>query len=312
MDDLVELSFKKRKTRSPKPLDEPSISPDLKKTKQYTSPGKESDQDEGETPTVSTVIDSTMSQEFGATLQEILKKLEKLDVIQSSLGKIESKIATLETRTQELETFQDTTKKDIEELKSSQTFIGEQAKQNADALKKDKVLIAGLLEQAQKNEDMINELQTKNLYLEAYSRRENLKFMNIKEETTIDEKEDTEEVLRSFLERDLGFADARNVEIQRVHRNGKSKDGKPRPILARFLRFKDVQKIISLGHRLKDTDYQIFQDYPAEIINRRRSQMESFKAARKKGIPASFSSSQPDKLYIRGKLWPEGKIFFTS
>ena len=73
-----------------------------------------------------------------------------------------------------------------------------------------------------------------------------------------------------------------------------------------------VQKIISLGHRLKDTDYQIFRDYPAEIINRRRSQMESFKAARKKGIPASFSSSQPDKLYIRGKLWPEGKIFFTS
>ena len=273
MADLVELSFKKRKTRSPKPLDEPSISPDLKKTKQYTSPGKESDQDEGETSTVSTVIDSTMSQ---------------------------------------LETFQDTTKKDIEELKSSQTFIGEQAKQNADALKKDKGLIAGLLEQAQKNEDMINELQTKNLYLEAYSRRENLKFMNIKEETTIDEKEDTEEVLRSFLERDLGFADARNVEIQRVHRNGKSKDGKPRPILARFLRFKDVQKIISLGHRLKDTDYQIFRDYPAEIINRRRSQMESFKAARKKGIPASFSSSQPDKLYIRGKLWPEGKIFFTS
>ena len=52
-----------------------------------------------------------MSQEFGATLQEILKKLEKLDVIQSSLGKIESKIATLETRTRELETFQDTTKK---------------------------------------------------------------------------------------------------------------------------------------------------------------------------------------------------------
>ena len=159
---------------------------------------------------------------------------------------------------------------------------------------------------------MINELQTKNLYLEAYSRRENLKFMNIKEETTIDGKEDTEEVLRSFLERDLGFADARNVEIQRVHRNGKSKDGKPRPILARFFRFKDVQKIISLGHRLKDTDYQIFRDYPAEIINRRRSQMESFKAARKKEIPASFSSSQPDKLYIRGKLWPEGKIFFTS
>lgn len=201
MANLVELSLKKRKNRSPKPLDEPSISPNLKKTKQYTSPGRESVQEEDESSTDSTVIDSTMTQDVGATLQEIQKKLEKLDAIQSSLGMIETKIASLETWAQELESFQETAKKDIEELKSAQTFIGEQAKQNADALKKDKILIAELLEKAQKNEDIINELQNKNLYLEAYSRRENLKFMNIKEETTIDEKEDTEERSASIFPR---------------------------------------------------------------------------------------------------------------
>ena len=34
--------------------------------------------------------------------------------------------------------------------------------------------------------------------MEAYSRRENIKFMNVKEETTVDGKEDTEEVLDLF------------------------------------------------------------------------------------------------------------------
>ena len=35
--------------------------------------------------------------------------------------------------------------------------------------------------------------------------------------------------------------------------------------------------------------------------------METFKEAKKKGIPAYFSKSQPDKLFVRGKLWPMGK-----
>lgn len=123
-------------------------------------------------------------------------------------------------------------------------------------------------------------MKTKILYLEAYSRRENIKFLNIAEDPT-EEAEDVEQTLRSFLERDLGFQDARSIEIQRVHRNGKAKDGDPRPILARFLRYKDVQKIFSLGHRLKDTNFQMFRDYPAEIVKRRKKQMKTFKEARK-------------------------------
>ena len=65
---------------------------------------------------------------------------------------------------------------------------------------------------------------------------------------------------------------------------------KPRPILARFLRQKDV-----------------FRDLPTEIVKRCRVQMETFKTAKRRGIPAAFSQTQPDKLYIRGCLWPVGK-----
>ena len=38
-----------------------------------------------------------------------------------------------------------------------------------------------------------------------------------------------------FLERELGYVDGQNVEFQRVHRTGKTKDEKTRPILGRFL-----------------------------------------------------------------------------
>ena len=72
--------------------------------------------------------------------------------------------------------------------------------------------------------------------------------MNIGEGASY-EPEDVEEALKDFLERELGFHDARREEMQRVYRSGKSKNGKPWPILARFLRYKDVKKIFSLRHR---------------------------------------------------------------
>ena len=158
--------------------------------------------------------------------------------------------------------------------------------------KRPEITVTELTRKCQKNDDLLGEIHTKNLYLESYSRPENIKFTNIEESTEIGGRnEDTEEVLRTFLERDLGYMEARNVEFQRVHRIGKSKDGNPHPILVRFLRYKDCQQIFSLGHRLKGTNFQMFRDLPQEIIARRKTQMEAFKDARKNGVAASFSQS---------------------
>ena len=305
MAEFLDQFLNKRRPRPSASSDETVSSPETKKSKQSTSPIQSGPLHEDEVMTA-----LNMSQDLAATLKSILEKLEKLDVIESSLKKIESKLENLERRTEKLEVFQATAKKDIDDLKSSLNFSGEDLKEKVDAFQKVDTLITDLSTKAKTNEDMINEIYTKNLYLEAYSRRENIKFMNIPEEPTTASNagsEDTEKIVREFLERELGFADAHNVEIQRVHRVGKSKEGKPRPILARFLRYKDVQQIFSLGRRLKDTDFQIFQDLPTEIINRRKRQMETFKEAKKRGIPAYFSKSQPDKLFVRGKLWPVGK-----
>ena len=61
------------------------------------------------------------------------------------------------------------------------------------------------------------------------------------------------------------------------------------------------------GTPLERIKFQIFRDLPTEIVKRRRVQMETFKTSKQRGIPAAFSQAQPDKWYIRGRLWPVGK-----
>ena len=292
----------KRTFRSSDSSDDSTTSPEAKKPKKYDSPlteGPEQEEDE-----VMTALN--MSEEVAAKIQKILEKLGKLDTIELSLKNIETKLEKLETRTTELEAFKEETKKDISELKDGANFASKQLQEKSQELAQAEAEITELTRKVQKHEEAVKETESKCLYLEAYSRRENIKFMNI-EEGPPDQPEDTEEILRDFLGRELGYVDAQNVEFQRVHRTGKTKEGSPRPILARFLRYKDVQNFFSLGHRLKGSKFQMFRDLPTEIVKRRKVQMETFKTAKRRGIPAAFSQAQPDKLYIRGRLWPVGK-----
>ena len=248
-------------------------------------------------------------EQFGEQLNSIIARLSKLDSIESSVRNIETNLANLKARTAKLEEFEATVKNDIAELKKSCSFNGDKCKEHRDALKKQmeeqNKRITSLIESERKLTDQINDITSKNLYLEAYSRRENIKFFNIPEVR----EEDTEEVLRNFMERDLGYCNARSVEIQRVHRltTRRNSNTAPRPIIARLLRYKDVEEIFSLGRRLEETDVQMFRDLPLEIIKRRKDQMAVFKEARRQGMRASFSKSQPDKLFINGKFWPPGK-----
>ena len=215
----------------------------------------------------------------------------------------------LEGRVQSLESCHATTRCDVDDIKKSLNSIEVDRQETSLSIKKmqndTNMKLRNPEEENLKLGARIEEVEDQHPYLEAYSRRENLKLENIPEDDA--SREDTELVLRSFLERELGYKDAASVEIQRVHRLGKKKEGKPRPILARFLRFKDCQSMLALGPRLRETNYKMYQDLPFQIVERRRAQMDTFKKARRNNILASFSKAQPDKLFIRGKFWPVGK-----
>ena len=250
-------------------------------------------------------------------LEAILSKLEKLDAIETSVKGLQDTLARMDDRIRALESVQATSNQVINDLKDSLNFAEEQQRKTTDSFDKYKEQTnLKMTELSKKNNELesnIKELENKSLYLEAYSRRENIKFENIQGETGHGaHQEDTENVLRNFLETHLGYENARSVELQRVHRlnrkkSGASNDTKPKPIIARFLRYKDCERILSLGHRLKGTEFRMYQDLPHGIVERRRKQMDVFKLAKRNKIQAAFSKSQPDKLYIRGKLWPVGE-----
>ena len=250
-----------------------------------------------------------MSESVSEMLNQILEKLQKLDKIESSLDNIEGKLQNLEWRTQRLEESESTAKQELNYLKEGLKNVNIKLKDKMESMENTQgANTANLSQKIKELEEQAKSLHDKNLYLEAYSRRENIKFMNNIQETRrgADQREDTEGTLRRFLEQELGYEDAKRVEIQRVHRIGKGKNGGPRPILARFLRYKDCEDILASGLRLRGANFQMFKDLPTEIIDRRKPQVETLKKARRNGMQAAFSSAQPDKLYINGEFWPVG------
>ena len=310
MAEFIDILLSKRRARQSSDNSTGSnSSPEAKKLRECDHSPEDENGEEGD----EILSALNMAGGFQKTLQDILKKLEniekleKLDIIEEAVNDLRKSFDKLEGRIQTLEDAYKTTKQDVEGLKESLNANNEDKQKTSERLgkfeEKTNSGLAALEKENNKLSALVKEIENKNLYLEAYSRRENVKFENIPEE---DPKEDTEMVLRSFLERELGFSDAANIEIQRVHRLGKKKEEKPRPILARFLRYKDCEKLYSLGHRLRGTDFKMYQDLPFEIVERRRTQMETFKKAKRSNIPVAFSKAQPDKLYIRGKLWPVG------
>ncbi|XP_078375810.1 uncharacterized protein LOC144659258 [Oculina patagonica] len=146
------------------------------------------------------------------------------------------------------------------------------------------------------------------LYLETYSRRENLKFAGIPEQLMEVEgsepatAEDTRKVLQDFLQEQLGITSPERIEFQRIHRLGKKKE-RPRMIIARFLRYGDRERIIREAFKLKDTDYKIYEDIPQELLDERKKLLPVLRKAKKEGKRAFFSKAQPDKLIINGQIY---------
>lgn len=124
-----------------------------------------------------------MSQNLDRKLQAILEKLEKLNRIDSTVNSIQANLLKLESRTEKLEQFQAHVKKEIEGLQDGARFTEEQLKQKFKAFSQSQQAYDSQLNdlrvQIKECKEKADETKTRNLYLEAYSRCENWKFMNI-------------------------------------------------------------------------------------------------------------------------------------
>ena len=125
-------------------------------------------------------------------------------------------------------------------------------------------------------EDRLKQEVENNIALERYTRRENLRVINIEEK----EHEDCKAVVYNILEKELSV-DTSNIRFHAVHRVGKKIHGRRRPIIVRFVCREDRDKVWSVRGKIKKsmihTDAYITQDYARAIQEERKVLIKSMK-----------------------------------
>lgn len=161
------------------------------------------------------------------------------------------------------------------------------------------------MSQLQADHEVLKEKQSstesKVIDIQCRSMCENLIFTGIAEQRvsndTGEEYENCEQTLQQFL-RDEMTVD-RDIAFDRVHRLGnyRGSEDYPRPLIAKFERYKDKEYIKMLAPRtLKDTQYGVREQYPKEIEDRRKLLYgEMKKAKRNKNNKVRLIR---DRLYI--------------
>lgn len=144
-------------------------------------------------------------------------------------------------------------------------------------------------------------LKDQHFKLQSRSMRDNLIFTGIDEQR--EESADMcEQLLNKFIEEKLGITD--EIPFHRVHRMGRKQTNKSRPIVAKFVNFKDRERIrktsITALRDQNDRKYSVFEQYPKEINDQRKLLYPHYKAAKRQGKRAQLVM---DKLYIEGELF---------
>ena len=187
----------------------------------------------------------------------------------------------------------DTEIKKVQELKRSLEF----SQGDIDGLKKE---LAELKTQVKSEGDLAGEKMrnvnisllaetTRADYLEAQSRRSNLIFEGIQEESADETWAESESKVKKLLVEKLGLS--RNIELERVHRVARKEDAaghtsgapKPRAIIAKFLRFKDRAEVMANAKKLKGTHIYINEDFIDSVRKRRKELLPAMYEARKRG-----------------------------
>ena len=227
--------------------------------------------------------------------------MQEADKISQLFGLIEGLGERLENRLHEIQinmdTFRQEIKDEIKGMKNTVTEIEKSLEEvwshiedNEEQLKAQKET-----KECQQNEidEMKSELASlqgllakereKNTALENYTRRENLKFMNIPER----EGENCKELVLSIVRNEL-HVNTDNIRFHAVHRMGKVLPGRNRPIIARFVCREDKDLVWSKKKKLQlSTTYKdayITLDYAKDIQEERKVLIKAMIKARKQGI----------------------------
>jgi len=158
--------------------------------------------------------------------------------------------------------------------------------------------LSKVVETTNKQNELLKTLAYKSIDLEARSRRNNLIFHGFYEHQGENCFQTVRGLLRDRLDLDPG------VYIARAHRLGPRdpKAIRPRPIIANFRDYCDVEEIMSKVYMLKNTPYSVDVDLPKEIQVARKDLWSKLSQCKKNNPRVSVKIVYPAKLLVNGRL----------
>ena len=209
--------------------------------------------------------------------QSLMDKIEKINVKTEEIKKINNNIDGFRKEVKELNDK-------CQGIENSLDFYikkSEAIEKKLEDLGKTQELISLLEHELKASEEENRVLKEQILRQELYSRRDNLVFEGILEQAD----QPTEETLKTFFTSVLGLnqEECQALQLSRCHRLGRqSTNTQPRSIIARFVLDKDKIKVWQKRSLLKGTSFMIREDFPLEIINRRKLMYPLYIEARKR------------------------------
>lgn len=120
------------------------------------------------------------------------------------------------------------------------------------------------------------------LDLQCRQMRDSLIFYSIQ-----DERGESDEVcaekLYAFFEKDLKLMSGRGIKLDRIHRLGRYNPTKSRPIIAKFSYYPEREMVRKAAKSLEGTNFSISQQFPKEIMTRRKNLIPTLKSLKYAG-----------------------------
>lgn len=239
------------------------------------------------------------------TLQVILNTMHNMNVRLNKLNMLDQlceRMSAIEGHFQKLNTEIKDIRNDLKQQSdriSNEEFHASQLESRLTGIEYEK---ENLLSQ---NKD----LKEKLLEMQTHSMKYNLIFSGVKENSS--ETENTEEVVKKVIKDELDI-ETDSMQFCNVHRLKPRSDGKPRSIIAKFVKYSDHEAVRSKAiEKLKDRkDIAIYQQFPAEVNTRRKELVPKLIELRKQGYKNARLAT--DKLYIGSELVDPSKVVISD
>jgi len=229
---------------------------------------------------------SAMYEIFEKFMFDCSQKLQKLDLLDQIINKIdvmEKKYDNLEKNIYDIQLQINSQNIYINETTTRTTTV----EQNMNSIK------------MENNKMQCENLDLKNRVVEMQTRsmRDNLIFKGIPDVSDFREQEDTEGKLKTFIATELEIEGGIPFHVVHTCRLRARQDNGPRSIVAKFERRKDRQKVLAAAKEklAENRNYIVHEQFPQEVIERRRQLVPIMKDARNKGHVAYL---RDDKLYV--------------